>query len=736
MFILINQKGPDGRPMLRLLAESGPLRGTMFRLEPPCVTVGNAPDIQISVPLAHISPRHFDIEIHADKILLRDLGSACGTIVNDKPVKEIALQHGDRITFGASQSQGSDCAHPSAQANTSSAARFHTPISTHTLAQTRITGVSAAQTHPPSQHLASSDMSDSHTLARMARSAPPMPHPAPPSTPIHRPAPHISHSARSDAPSSPAHRPTAQMPEKSYPAISAHHSPINNQEIFLAEQAIELDIDDVRTVLGSPLARWGGGKRPKTPLQPPPGLTQPDMVTPLPDWRQRKLEVLLAVSKALSRPEDLSAKIDRVLELIFDTMDIDRAAIMVLAPEDEQSQDKSPKKPRAELPDELDCMPQAETGSCLNIGEWQFAWSAFRNRQGSTTSLPISSTVINKVLRDTVAVMTQDAQAEDWLDDARSIFGQAIRTCICTPLKTANGILGVLYVDSSRTSHPFSREDMEFFTAFSNQAAVAIENSRLLRIALENERVQQDIRVARRIQRWLFPRENLQLDGYDLDGNSFAMDGVGGDYFDYIALDDNHIALVVADVSGHGISSALVMTMTRSILRGSLTSQLAPADILQRVNALVSEDMLSRMFVTMLLLILELPSGKFTYANAGHNPPLLYREQQKQITELPAKRGGPLGMSRWARLKPKYHNQHDILYPGDVLCLYTDGIPEATNPNGEEMQLQPLEHTILQHAQLDAKNIIQHIFTQLQQFQAGSPSTDDTTAIILKRNIL
>lgn len=634
MFVLVNQKGPDGLPMVRLLAESGPLQGKMFKIKGTRAQVGSAPGNEVLIPLPNIAGHHFDIELQGENVILHDRGSEAGTIVNEQPVAgSVYLQHGDKITFGM----------------TASAA-----------------GASPFAANP------------------------------------------------------------------------------GLQEIFISEQSVNPFDDDVRTILGSPLARWGSDQPPAAPpiranLGPPPGgpagfnatilpPSQPDQNT----WRQRKLEVMLAVGKALSRPEDIASKIDKVLELLFDTMDIDRAAVLVL-PGDAESQQKE----QDDAVKVLGSMaPQYDEGTDrVQIGVWSFSWHAYRDKQGSTDPLPLSSTVIDKVLKDAVAVMTQDAQAEDWLDSARSVFGQAIRTCICTPLKTSNGMLGVLYADSSRTSTPFSRDDMEFFTAYSNQAAVAIENTRLLQVALQKERMEQDLRVAKRIQRWLLPQQSPTLHGFELAGDSHAMEDVGGDYFDYIMLDDRHLALVVADVSGHGISSALVMTMTRSILRGSLMPGLAPADVLMRVNTLVSDDMISRMFVTMMLAVVDLGTGQVVFSNAGHNPPLVYRAHSQQVEMLvpEGRRIGPLGMSRWARLKPQYQNQQVMLHPGDMLCLYTDGFPEATNPAGEEMDIQPLQEVMAYYAQYPASVVLQQAFVRLHHFMAGSPSSDDTTAIILKR---
>lgn len=608
MFVFIQQKGPDGRLITRLMGQSGAMLGRVFRLEQPLVKVGSGSHNQIVVPLPHVASEHFQIDLRGEQPALINLGGQGGTLVNGFPVEHVLLEHGAHIDFG--------------------------------------------------QVFEDDDSEEATAVGPL---------------------------------------PTKRM-EAAFQADAS---------IVISQRAVESSFDDIRSVLGHPSARWGTGKSPSTPPAKfhPPGQERRSQPPPAP-WQEKKLEVLLAVNKALSRPEEIEQKVDRVLELLFDTMDIDRCAALVLGADDK---------------------PEEATS---------FVWSAYRDRQGPTAELNLSSTVIYKVLRESVAVMTQDAQSEDWLDNARSVLGQAIRTCICTPLRTPNGVLGVLYADSAKTSYPFSGEDMEFFTSFSNQAAIAIENARLLRVALEKERLEQDLRVARRIQRWLYPRETPHIPGYSLAGESIAMDDVGGDYFDYIPLDDEHIALIVGDVSGHGISAALVMTMTRSILRGSLRGDLSPAEVLMRVNALVSEDMITRMFVTMLLLVFNTRTGTFQFANAGHNAPIQYSAYNGNIQEVPEQRGKPIGMSRWARVRPNYQNATGRLLPGDCLCLYTDGFPEAANPQEELMEMERFFQAISLAATVhDAKGILAHLFETMHQFQAGAPVTDDVTAIVLKREL-
>ncbi|MCB9641052.1 MAG: SpoIIE family protein phosphatase [Myxococcales bacterium] len=609
MFVFIQQRGPDGRPMTRLLAESGPLAGRVFRIEEAITSVGRDAKNQIVLPFEDIAPHHLELRSQEQGISLRALEGEVQ--VNSKTVREAMLQHGDRIGFVALQ---------------------------------KASGASS------SQEGEGGSTSDS------------------------------------------------------------------GGAIFLASQEVRPITDDVRTLIGS--TRWGaispmaGAVTPlsRSGIHATPRAVVADRRSP----QERMLEILLAVSKALSRPEDIEQKVQRVLELLFDTMEIDRAALLILGAQTTTSE-------AARLYGESSTRKEA------------FHWSAFRDRSGATDSVSLSSTIIARVLREEKAVLTQDAQREEWLDGARSVLGQEIRTCICTPLKTANGVLGVLYADSNRpATSSFTKQDLDFFTAFANQAATAIENARLLQIALEKERFEQDIRLAQQIQRSLFPKEIPHLLNYQLVGESMAMEQVGGDYFDYLMLDEHHLALVVADVSGHGVSSGLIMTMTRSVLRASLQEERSPAQILLRVNQLVSEDMLPRMFVTMLLLIVDLRDGHFVYASAGHDPLLHYQASSHRVQRLKAP-GSPLGMSKWARLKPRYRDAEGTLLPHDSLLLYTDGITETANAEGHQFEMERLEALLQAYHNQPAEALLGQIFLSSARFRGPLPPQDDCTIILLKR---
>ncbi len=427
-------------------------------------------------------------------------------------------------------------------------------------------------------------------------------------------------------------------------------------------------------------------------------------------WPEKKLEILLAVSKALSRPEPLENKLTRILEILFETMEIERAAILIL-PDKAQVRDDSPLE---------------------KFGRWEFSQSAYLHRSGSRQKMNLSSTIINKVLDEEVAVITQDAMSEEWLDGAKSVFTHTIRTCICTPLKTSSGTLGVLYADSSKVRNPFTKEDFDFFTAFSSQAAWAIENSRLLKLALERERLKYDLQLARKIQSSLFPQRDISLDRCEITGQCRMMDVVGGDYYDYFFLSPHRILLAMGDVSGHGISAALLMTIVRSALRSSARDLNTPSSLLYRIDQVIAEDIMPKMFITMLVGILDLNRESLVLSTAGHPPPLFFSaEEGTAIDTVNLKVGPPLGMSKWAKIKPNYSDTTLNLRADSGILFYTDGVIETQNVEEREFGISGLIKVLKKLRRNPPKKIVARIFDELELFRNCRRQRDDNTLMLL-----
>jgi len=254
---------------------------------------------------------------------------------------------------------------------------------------------------------------------------------------------------------------------------------------------------------------------------------------------------------------------------------------------------------------------------------------------------------------------------------------------------------------------------------------------------LEQERIQQEMQVAQEIQHTLLPRELPQIEGYDVSSLYRSAKEVGGDYFDFVWVDDNILGIAVADVSGKGIPGSLVMTMIRTALRLEARGNHSAADVMDKVNSFVTRDMKKGMFVTMFYIILNSRRRVINYSSAGHNPMILYREENDEIYFLKP-RGFPLGIDLPnPELFTKSLTQENVkLKKGDLLLIYTDGITEAMNSRREQFGEQRLIDIIRQYHHLSADEFVAKLSEEIAKFTEDYPQNDDITCVAIKEKMM
>lgn len=254
---------------------------------------------------------------------------------------------------------------------------------------------------------------------------------------------------------------------------------------------------------------------------------------------------------------------------------------------------------------------------------------------------------------------------------------------------------------------------------------------------LEQERIQQEMQVAQEIQHTLLPREVPQIEGYDVASLYRSAKEVGGDYFDFMLVDDNMMGITMADVSGKGVPGSLVMTMIRTALRLEARGNRSASDVLAKVNAFVTPDMKKGMFVTMFYIILDSRRRAIHFSCAGHNPMILYREETDRVYYLKP-RGFPLGINLPdPELFAKSLAQETVrLKQGDVLLAYTDGITEAMNPRREQFGEQRLIEVIRNHHRLGAGEFVDKLSEELALFTENYPQNDDITCVVVKEKMM
>ena len=242
-------------------------------------------------------------------------------------------------------------------------------------------------------------------------------------------------------------------------------------------------------------------------------------------------------------------------------------------------------------------------------------------------------------------------------------------------------------------------------------------------VALQNE-----LEVASKMQQSILPASFPETPAYEIFGNMEAAREVGGDFFDVITLEDGRMGIAIADVSGKGVPAALFMMSSRTLLKGAAIGTPQPGDVLREVNSLLSEDNDSLMFVTLFYAVYDPANGKLSYANGGHNPPLIVHPDGSS-EELPTTEGVALGV-----MGDLDYEQGEIeLAPGDTAVLYTDGVSEAMNASEEEFGMERLHQVFANASQTDARSANGAVFDAVRAFADGTPQSDDITCLTLRR---
>ncbi len=273
--------------------------------------------------------------------------------------------------------------------------------------------------------------------------------------------------------------------------------------------------------------------------------------------------------------------------------------------------------------------------------------------------------------------------------------------------------------------------DDEFGTlarAFNRMASDLKEHmSELARTTADRESFLKELEIARRLQRRLLPDQPPSIPGYDIAADNIPAREVGGDFFDFIPMTEDRWGFVIADVSGKGITAAIFMGLSRTIVRATMTRTLDISSSLQQANDLICRDSTSGMFVTLFYAVPIPEERKLRYVNAGHNPPLLLRKGSDEMVALRGK-GIALGVKQNIRLE---ENVIDI-GPGDTLVLYTDGVTEAVNEKGEAFGEERLKLAIRESRDATAREIILRIQDAVIAFAGTMHQFDDITLLVAK----
>ncbi len=376
--------------------------------------------------------------------------------------------------------------------------------------------------------------------------------------------------------------------------------------------------------------------------------------------------------------------------------------------------------------------PQADSGFVMLAAgeERESIVKASLARGGDATgSVRISNTILRTAMQSGEAILSADALEDSRFDASESLNGLGIRSMICVPLMTKDGdALGAIQLQTQSLRHQFTQSDLDVLISVGSQAILAIENARLHEDLLRRSDIERELRFATQVQLGFLPEVRPNPPGYEFFDYYEPAERVGGDYFDYIQLNDGRTAISLADVAGKGIPAALLMARLYSSVRLHMFSQPTPGKVLSGLNAEIYSQGMGHRFVTFVLLILDPLRHEMTIANAGHLPPII-RTTDGKVCSIGRKESGmPLGINPHT----DYGELKLAIEPGTSVVVYTDGITEAMNASNELFGRAQLEK-LVSSISGSAEDLTKAIVTEVDRFCGTRPQRDDMCLVCLQR---
>lgn len=342
--------------------------------------------------------------------------------------------------------------------------------------------------------------------------------------------------------------------------------------------------------------------------------------------------------------------------------------------------------------------------------------------------------LIGSVARSGKAVLIEDATSDPRVvqHDDPSL---RVRSIVVAPVAFRSNILGVLAVANPADGMAFNETDFSLVQSLAEQAAMAIHNSDLMKIQIEKSKLDLDISVASSIQSMILPEAFPDNSALDIDAYYRPAQKIGGDLYNVIRIDENRVGVAVADVSGKGVPASLLMTICQTNLRHYARSFDSPAAVLRAINNDMSEEIRQDMFITMLYAIVDSSASTVTFARAGHELPLLCLNEKDSTTAKLAfigSEGMAIGMVPSEVFDVVIEDKTIPFNRGDIAVLYTDGVTESANDEGQEFSDQRLAETVKVLRNRSAHDLNEGLVQTVERYTGSSEFADDLTLITVK----
>lgn len=308
-----------------------------------------------------------------------------------------------------------------------------------------------------------------------------------------------------------------------------------------------------------------------------------------------------------------------------------------------------------------------------------------------------------------------------------------IRSMLAAPMRFRGNPMGAVVIINQIDGKSFSADDVSLLKALADHASVSIHYARFSAALDEKRRLDYDLGVAKKIQTALLPKRIPEAQGIELAAFSLPAQQIGGDYYDFFPINGDHFGVVVADVSGKGVSGAIIMSICRSVLKIEASGCLSPASVLRKVNGILTPDLSEDMFISILYMILNTNTHELVVCRGGHTYPIISPRDAREPMII--KSGGiAMGLADAAAFDAALEEKHVRLKPGDMVVGYTDGLTEARDRNANEWGILNLLKTIQVTAFEGgtASDVASNVRQKLLQFVGDMPQYDDMTVVVMK----
>jgi sigma-B regulation protein RsbU (phosphoserine phosphatase) len=410
-----------------------------------------------------------------------------------------------------------------------------------------------------------------------------------------------------------------------------------------------------------------------------------------------KLRMLLEITRKISRSLDLEEVLAQVMDTLDQLLPYDAAGIYIIRRD-----------------------PHISEGGTASLVFHAEAVRGYDIEEMMELRLKLGEGLIGWVAQTGESVVVSDVKADPRYFNAR----KETRSEVIAPVISNDSVIGVFDLESDDLN-AYTEDDKQLLMLLASQVAIIVEKAMLHEQLVEKKRLEAQLEVARQVQLALLPERDPEVDGFDISAYNFSTEEVSGDYYDFVKPYEDHLGLVIADVSGKGVPASLLMAFLRASLRAAIHTGYAPNVSMAKVNFLLWESIDPHQFVTCFYGMLDATNRTLAFVNAGHNPLLILNPDGPRFVE----RGGlPLGLFKDTR----YYEYYLPIDSGQILVLYTDGATEALSPEGQEYGRSRLVDAVRRSRDLRARQMIDYIYNDIFEWTGGRGSGDDVTFVIIK----